>query len=100
VSEVRRLPVIGRTFDLEVSGILPIEALDEDPETARSAQAAGLGAKNYAASAPRTENRTVPELGEPVDERTDLPTLIKRALKALGLQPEVLAPDAEGAEVT
>jgi len=47
-----------------------------------------------------TTRLTLHELGEPVDERTDPPTLIKQALKALGLHPEVLAPDAEGAEVT
>lgn len=38
------------------------------------------------------------ELGEPVDEKADLPALVKAAQKALKLHPETLAPTAAGRE--
>jgi hypothetical protein len=66
------------------------EATDRDPVLAISGAKALIEA---------TTKLTLHELGEPVDERADLPALIKRAQKALGLHPEVLAPDAKGAEV-
>jgi hypothetical protein len=50
--------MIGRTLDLEVCGVLPIESLDEDSETTPSLQTARFAAKNDAARAPRN-NRSV-----------------------------------------
>jgi hypothetical protein len=50
--------MIGRTFNLEVCGVLPIESLDKDSETTPTLQTAGFAAKNDAARAPRN-NRTV-----------------------------------------
>jgi hypothetical protein len=66
------------------------EATDRDPVLAISGAKALIEA---------TTKLTLHELGEDVDERSDLPALIKRAQKALGLHPEVLAPDAKGADV-
>jgi hypothetical protein len=87
---------------------LPLEALS-DPGTIlehldRIAEATDrdrvLAISSAKALIEATTRLTLHELGEPVDERTDPPTLIKQALKALGLHPEVLAPDAKRAEVT
>jgi hypothetical protein len=50
--------MIGRTFDLEVSRVLPVQSFYEDSETARSAQPAWLPAQDDAARAPRN-NRSV-----------------------------------------
>jgi hypothetical protein len=66
------------------------EATDQDPVLAISGAKALIEA---------TTKLTLHELGEPVDERAELPALVKQAQKALGLHPEVLAPDAKGAEV-
>jgi hypothetical protein len=86
---------------------LPLEALS-DPGTIlehldRIAEATDrdrvLAISSAKALIEATTRLTLHELGEPA-ERTDPPTLIKQALKALGLHPEVLAPDAKRAEVT
>lgn len=42
--------------------------------------------------------RVLRELGEPVDEKADLPVLVKQANKALALEPKGVAPTAPGAE--
>ena len=42
--------MISRTFDLEVCGVLTIEALDEIPEAATALKTAGLAAEDYAGS--------------------------------------------------
>ena len=47
--------MIGRTLDLEVRGVLAIESLDKDSETAPTLQPARLATKNDAARAPRND---------------------------------------------
>jgi Abortive infection C-terminus len=66
------------------------DATDRDPVLAISGAKALIEA---------TAKLTLHELGQPVDERADVPALVKAAQKALGLHPEVLAPDAKGADV-
>jgi hypothetical protein len=39
------------------------------------------------------------ELGEAFDERADVPTLVKQASRALGLDPKAVAPTAAGADI-
>jgi len=46
-----------------------------------------------------TAKYALAELGEPVDENEDLPTLAKRVLVRLKLHPETIAPTTKGAEV-
>lgn len=65
------------------------EAADRDPPLAISGARALVEA---------TTKVVLHELGEPVDEKADVPALVKQAQKALGLHPDVLAPDTKGAE--
>ncbi len=47
-----------------------------------------------------TTKLVLSELGEPYDEKADVPALVKAAQKALALHPESLAPTKPGAEIT
>lgn len=47
-----------------------------------------------------TTKLVLSELGEPYDEKADVPVLVKAAQKALALHPESLAPTKPGAEIT
>jgi len=47
-----------------------------------------------------TTKLVLAELGEPYDERAEVPPLVKAAQKALLLHPETLAPTKPGAEIT
>ena len=47
--------MIGRTFDLEVRGVLSIESLDKDSETAPTLHTAGLSTKHDAGRAARND---------------------------------------------
>jgi hypothetical protein len=64
-------------------------AMDTDPALAIS------GAKALIEATTKT---VLEELGEPYDQRADVPALVKAAQKALQLHPELLAPTAKGAE--
>jgi hypothetical protein len=67
------------------------EAMDRDPGVAISGAKALIEA---------TSKLVLIELGEPFDERSDVPTLVKAAQKALKLHPDDLAPTAAGVEIT
>jgi hypothetical protein len=67
------------------------ESTDRDPGVAISGAKALIEA---------TTKLVLIELGEPFDERADVPALVKLAQKALKLHPEDLAPTAAGVEIT
>ncbi len=47
-----------------------------------------------------TTKLVLSELGEPYDEKADVPALVKAAQKALALHPDSMAPTKPGAEIT
>ena len=73
---------MGRTFDLEVGGVLAFEPFDLDAETARSAQAAGLRAEDDAGRAPRGTScaeRSAASKNQPSrDTDQIMPVLVRR----------------------
>lgn len=68
-----------------------VRTADSDPALAISGAKALIEA---------TTKLVLHELGQAVDERADVPELVKQTNKALGLHPEDIAPTAKGAEAT
>ncbi len=90
----------------QMSADLPLHALSDSgalEEHLDRLRAAALDDPPLAVSAAKalveaTCKRVLAELGSPVDERAQLPSLVKETNKALALEPQGVAPTAPGAE--
>lgn len=92
VSQLGDVPVSGLADAAAIETHLHrmTEAMDADPALAISQAKAAVEA---------TTKLVLKEMGQPFDEKADVPALVKQAQKALGLHPETMAPTSKGAEI-
>jgi hypothetical protein len=88
--------------EIPLEGLSDASAIYEhlDRITATTDTDPGVAISGAKALIEATTKLVLAELGEPYDERADVPALVKAAQKALAIHPDSLAPSKPGVEIT